>query len=107
VVDGGVAVDDLTYEVLAWLAAGHSVFRPREATQEAEEAFREVVTILARLRERREVDYLESHVTRTEAGIYLMVGPVQLTAEGKAALERDQSLGPRAPRSGDPLPWRL
>ena len=34
-------VDDLDYEMLSWLAAGNSVFRPREATHEAEEAFRE------------------------------------------------------------------
>ena len=96
---------DLTYEVLAWLAAGHSVFRPREATQEAEEAFREVITLLGWLRERELVDYREGHITRTEAGIYLAVGPVQLTPAGKAALERDQRLGARPPADG-PLPWR-
>ena len=74
------------------------MFRPREATREAEEAFREVVALLARLRESEQVDYVESHVTRTEAGVYLAVGPVELTPAGKAALERDQRLGPR--------PWR-
>ena len=45
-------MDDLIYEILAWLAGGHSVFRPREATEEAEEAFRPVVAVLARLRDR-------------------------------------------------------
>jgi hypothetical protein len=99
-------VDDLDYEMLHWLAAGNSVFRPREATREAEEAFREVVMRLVRLRDREQVSYLDGHVTTTEAGIYLMVGPVQLTPDGKAMLERDQRLGPRPPRSGDSLPWR-
>jgi hypothetical protein len=99
-------VDDLDYEMLSWLAAGNSVFRPREATHEAEEAFREVVVRLVRLRDREQVSYLDGHVTTTKAGIYLMVGPVQLTPAGKAMLEHDQRLGPRPPRSGDPLPWR-
>ncbi len=103
----GSSVDDLDYEMLFWLAAGNSVFRPREATHEAEEAFREVVMRLVRLRDREHVSYLDGHVTKTGAGIYLVVGPVQLTAEGKAALARDQSLGLRPPRSGDALPWRM
>ena len=65
-----------------------------------------MATLLAQLRERGQVDYLEGHVTRTEAGIYLMIGPVQLTPAGKAALERDRRLGPRPQRSGALVPWR-
>ncbi len=99
-------VVDLDSEMLSWLAAGNSVFRPREATHEAEDAFREVVMRLVRLRDREQVGYVDGHVTTTEAGIYLMVGPVQLTPAGNAMLERDQRLGPRPPRSGDPIPWR-
>jgi hypothetical protein len=99
-------MDDMTYEVLSWLAAGNSVFRPREATREAEEAFRGTVSLLHRLRDQGLVHYLSGHVARGESGIYLMVGPVQLTPSGKAALERDRGLGDRAPRRGDPLPWR-
>jgi hypothetical protein len=103
---GGCALDDLTYEVISWLAGGHTVFRPREATRESEESFRPVVALLAQLRERGWVHYLEGHVSQTAGGIYLMVGPVQLTEPGKAALERDRRLGARPPRTGDPLPWR-
>jgi hypothetical protein len=86
-------LDDLTYEVISWLAGGHTVFRPREATRESEESFRPVVALLAQLRERGWVHYLEGHVSQTAGGIYLMVGPVQLTEPGKAALERDRRLG--------------
>jgi hypothetical protein len=99
-------VDEATYEVLSWLARGHSVFQPREATQEIEEAFLAVVTLLGQLREQGLVDYIEAHVSQTESGRFLMVGPVQLTPDGKAALERDRRLGPR-PRCPDATPpWR-
>ena len=99
-------MDDLDYELLSWLAAGNSVFRPREATQEAEEAFREVVTRLAQLRDREQVDYLEGQVARTDGGIYLAVGPTELTPAGKATLQRVRRLGARPHRSPDSLPWR-
>ncbi len=92
-------MDSLSYELLAWLDAGNSVFRPRGATRDAEEQFREVVALLARLREKGFVDYLDRHVARGSSGIYLMVGPVQLTGEGKAALECDCSFGPRSSQS--------
>jgi hypothetical protein len=94
----GNQVNDLEYEVLAWLAAGNSVFRPREATHDAEEAFRGAVQLLGVLRDRGLVDYRDEHVTKTESGIYLVVGPVQLTPAGKDALEPDLRLGPRPPR---------
>jgi hypothetical protein len=99
-------VNDLEYEMLSWLAAGISVFRPREATREAEEAFREAVQLLGALRDRGLVDYRNEHVTTTESGIFLGVGPVQLTPAGKEALERDHRLGPRPLRPSDSVPWR-
>ena len=97
---------DLEYQVLAWLAAGNEMFRPREATLEAEETFREVVALLAHFRTKGLVDYRDRHVMKAQSGIYLMVGPVILTPEGKAALERDRQLGPRRPRLVESLPWR-
>ena len=100
-------VDNLEHEVLAWLAPGNHVFRPRETTAEAEEAFRTVIPVLRTLRERGLVSYLDGHVVRTKSGIYLMVGPVLLTPAGLGALERDARLGERPPWTGDPLPWRL
>ena len=99
-------MDDLEYEVLAWLAAGNKVFRPREAIAHAEEAFRAAVAVLTRLRDRGLVSYLDGHVAQTESGIYLMVGPVQLTPAGESALKRDRSLGARPPWAHRPLPWR-
>ena len=100
-------MDDLSYEVLSWVSAGHAVFRPREATRDSEEDFRGLVSILHRLREQGLLSYLKGHVTQTSSGIYLMVGPVLLTPAGAAALERDRRSGERPPRRGDPLPWRL
>ena len=97
---------DLEYDVLSWLAAGNSVFRAREATRDAEETFREVVALLSVLRSRGLVDYRDEHVTKTGSGIYLVVGPVQLTPAGKDVLERDLRLGPRPPRPDDSVPWR-
>jgi len=82
------------------------VFQPREAAQENEDAFLAVVALLGRLREQGLVDYIEAHVSQTESGRFLKVGPVQLTPDGKAALEHDRRLGPR-PRCPDAKPpWR-
>ena len=100
-------MDPLTYELLSWLAAGNAVFRPREATAQAEQAFREVVERLRRLREAGLVTYLEGHVSQTKSGIYLAVGPVLLTEAGRSSLERDRRLGDRPPWSGGMLPWRV
>jgi hypothetical protein len=51
------------------------------------------------------VDFPDSRISKTEEGSYLAVGPVDLTAEGRAALARDRRLGERPPRSHDRL-WR-
>jgi hypothetical protein len=99
-------MDQLTHELLAWLAAGNGVLRPRESTAEAEEEFREVVVILRRLREDGLVTYLNGHVSETTSGIFLAVGPVLLTPQGESALERDRLAGARPGWPG-PLPWRV
>ena len=99
-------MDELEYEVLSCVATSKATFRPRDATREAEAAFLRTVSLLHQLRERGLIRYLDGHVAKRESGPYLMVGPVQLTAAGQAALARDRSLGERPPRSGDPLPWR-
>jgi hypothetical protein len=98
-------MDELTYELLTWLAEGYAVFRPREATAEAETAFREVVALLRRLRDAGLVSYLEGHISQMASGIFVAVGPVLLTPAGRAALERDRRLGERPPWKGS-LPWR-
>jgi hypothetical protein len=99
-------MEQLTHELLAWLAAGNGVLRPRESTAEAEEEFREVVVALRRLRENGLVTYLNGHVSETTSGIFLAVGPVLLTPAGELALKRAYRNGDRPPWPG-PLPWRV
>ena len=99
-------MDPLTYQLLSWLAAGNAIFRPRDATAEAQVQFREVVQTLGRLRDRGWVSYLSGHVSETSSGTYLAVGPVLLTPQGEAALQRDLRLGARPPWPGA-LPWRV
>lgn len=65
-----------------------------------------VVEHLGALRDQGLVKYRNEDVTMTESGIFLGVGPVQLTPAGKDALEHDQRLGPRPSRFGGLLPWR-
>lgn len=99
-------MDDLTFEVLSWISAGNTIFRPREATRDAEEDFRGLVALLQRLRDQGLITYMNGHVTQTGSGIYLMVGPVSLAPAGGAALERDRRSGERPPWTGQALPWR-
>ena len=98
-------MDPLTYQLLSWIAVGNAVFRPRDATAEAQEEFRQVVQTLGRLRDKGWVNYLSSHMSETASGTYLAVGPVLLTPEGETALQRDRRLGDRPPWGGA-LPWR-
>jgi hypothetical protein len=99
-------MDDLCYQLLSWLAPGNRVARPRERSVDAEQDFEAVVRLLERLRDQRLVTYRSRHVTRSASGAYLLVGPVDLTPDGLAALERDRRLRERPAWTGDPLPWR-
>jgi hypothetical protein len=58
-------MDPLTYQLLNWLAAGNAVFRPRDATAEAQADFREAVQALGRLRDVGWVSYLSGRVSDT------------------------------------------
>ena len=98
-------MDPLTYQLLSWLAAQNAVLRPRDATAEAQEEFRDVVQTLGRLRDKGWVNYRSSHMSETASGTYLAVGPVHLTPKGETALQRDRRLGDRPPWPGA-LPWR-
>jgi hypothetical protein len=71
-------VDDLDYELLAWLEGGHFIFWPQEVAAGCDQPFLAVVARLLRLRDQGLVAFLDSHVAKTESGTYLMVGPVQL-----------------------------
>lgn len=101
-----MALDELTYEVLSWVSAGNAVFRPREATRDAEEDFRGMVPVLHGLRAQGLISYLDGHVTQTSSGIYLLVGPVEITPAGSSALEHDRRSGERPPRAAELIPWR-
>jgi hypothetical protein len=98
-------VDDLEHDVLRYLESGRSVFTPSSASREAQSAFAETVGLLLRLRRAGYVAFPDSRISKTEQDSYLAVGPVDLTAEGRAALARDRRLGERPRRSHDRL-WR-
>jgi hypothetical protein len=98
-------VDDLEYDALSYLEAGHSVFRPVDASTEAVRAFAETVGLLLRLRRQGYVGFPDSRISKTDQGTYLAVGPVDLTPAGLVALLRDRRLGERPPR-GYARPWR-
>jgi hypothetical protein len=98
-------MDDLEYDLLRYLETGRSVFQPPDAAHENQTAFAEVVGLLLRLRRAGYVEFRDSRISKTEQGVYLAVGPVDLTAQGRAALARDRRLGERPPRSHDRW-WR-
>jgi hypothetical protein len=100
----GSAVNDVEYELLAWLEGGHTIFRPVEGTASAKLEFQDTVARLLELRERGLVQFADGRIGRTEAGEYLMVGPCDLTPAGRSALERDRRLGPRPPSSSRRVP---
>jgi hypothetical protein len=99
-------MDNLEYEVLSYLEAGRSVFRPRNLSQEAQQAFGELVGLLLRLRREGCIEFPDGRISKTGRGTYLAVGPVDLTETGRAALTRDRRLGERPGRTYDRL-WRL
>jgi hypothetical protein len=99
-------MDNLEYEVLSYLEAGRSVFRPRNLSQEAQQAFVELMGLLLRLRTEGCVAFSDGRVSKTGLGTYLAVGPVDLTETGRAALTNDRRLGERPGRTYDRL-WRL
>lgn len=99
-------MDNLEYEVLSSLEAGRSMFRPRNLSHEAQQAFVELMGLLLRLRREGHVEFPDGWISRTGAGTYLAVGPVSLTETGRSALSQDRRLGQRPGRTYDRL-WRL
>lgn len=99
-------MDDIDYHLLSWLEQGHSVFRPAERTEKSRQDFQALAERIAGLRGRGFIHYLDNHISKTESGEYLLIGPCTLLAEGRAALKRDRDLGSRPPRSHD-RPWLL
>ena len=99
-------MDSLEYEVLSYLEAGRSMFRPRNLSGEAQQAFVELMGLLLRLRREGSVEFPDGRISKTAQGTYLAVGPVDLTEAGQAALARERRLSARPVRTYDRL-WRL
>jgi hypothetical protein len=83
-------------ELLERVERGDNVFRPGRQQQPGQEAFEGLVARLLGLRDRGLVRLPESRVSRGARG-YLVLGPCELTPEGRVALEQDRRLGPRPP----------
>jgi hypothetical protein len=99
-------MDSLEYEVLSYLEAGSSMFRPRNLSGEAQQALVELMGLLLRLRREGSVEFQDGGISKTAQGTYLAVGPVDLTEAGQAALARQRRLAERPGRIYDRL-WRL
>jgi hypothetical protein len=97
-------LSDLEYDLLAYLDAGHSVLRPVDGAG-GDSNFLKTLEALARLRERGYVKFPDTRMSKTETGVYLYIGPVDLTEAGLAALRRDRLLGERPPGGYDRM-WK-
>ena len=95
------ALDDVDYHLFAWIEQGHSASRPAERTDASCQVFQAVAGRIFLLRARDYIHFHQNHVSRTEAGDYLLIGPCTLPAEGRAALARDRRLGARPPLRWD------
>ena len=93
-------MDQTDFELLSRMAAGESVFRPSDRSDEGRAAFQQTVVRLLSLRDRGWITLAEGRLARSQSGAYLLVGPCSLTDAGRAALEQDRRLGPRAPDPG-------
>ena len=89
-------MDEVDYHLLSWLEQGNTVC-PAERTDASRRAFRALAGRIFLLRTRGYLHFHENHVSRTEAGDYLLIGPCILSAEGRAVLGQDRHLGPRPP----------
>ena len=99
-------MDSLEYEVLSYLEAGRSIFRPRDLSSEAQQSFVEALGLLLRLRREGHVEFADEQIFKTQRGTYLALGPVELTDSGRATLAQDRRRRQRSGRTYDRL-WRL
>ena len=81
-------LSDADYELLERIKGGEQWFQPSSGSQRARDAFAGVVARLYDLRDRGLIEVSRSGATRTKHGEYLVIGPCELTAEGRTALER-------------------
>jgi hypothetical protein len=78
---------------LLTLAEHGYTFRPKDASAGDFDA---LVGHLVQLRERGLLRLEDGRLMKSQRGGYLMAGPCDLTEAGRAALEHDRRLGPRA-----------
>ena len=83
------------FALLTRLDTGEHTFRPGTQPRPGE-SFEGLVAELLSLRERGLVRFPDSKIMTRTDGKYLGVGPVDLTAAGREALERDRRLAPRS-----------
>ena len=88
-------LSDTDFSLLTRLEAGEHTFRPGNPPRPGE-SFEGLVAQLLNLRERGLVRFADSKVMTRTDGKYLGVGPVDLTAAGREALDRDRRMGPRS-----------
>ncbi|MFL5495759.1 MAG: hypothetical protein ACJ8DC_15360 [Gemmatimonadales bacterium] len=85
-------MDQAEFDLLTQFKAGEAVFRPAGRTEDARAQFGETVKRLLKLRERGWVRFTDGRIARSQRGIYLMVGPCDLTEAGRQALEEVRRL---------------
>jgi len=90
-----VNLSDKDFALLTRLDAGEHTFRPGSQPRPGE-SFEGLLAELLSLRERGLVRFTDSKIMTRRDGKHLGVGPVDLTAAGREALERDRRLGPRS-----------
>jgi len=90
-----VKLSDEDFAMLARLEAGEHTFRPGNQPRPGQD-FDWLVVHLLELRQRGLVRFPDSRISKREDGRVLAIGPVDLTTEGREALERDRRLGPRS-----------
>jgi hypothetical protein len=90
-----IKLSDEDFAMLARLEAGEHTFRPGNPPRPGEE-FDWLVAHLHALRQRGLLRFPDSRIMKREDGRVLAIGPVDLTVEGREALERDRRLGPRS-----------
>jgi hypothetical protein len=99
-------MDSLEYEVLSYLEAGRSMFRPRNLSARRSRLLSNLWGFCFGSAGRGSIEFTDGRIFKTAQGTYLAVGPVDLTEAGQAALARERRLGERPGRTYDRL-WRL
>ena len=88
-------LSDADVRLLTRLETGETTVRGTSALREGESLGQLVDRLLA-LRDRGLLELSDGRIMRNQAGRVLGAGPGGLTPVGKAALEHDRRLGPRA-----------